>query len=43
MARALLAGAPVVYDGDPLRDLSLTAFLDAFVQRKPKVRVSCKS
>ncbi|KAK9819570.1 hypothetical protein WJX81_001337 [Elliptochloris bilobata] len=36
MARALLAGAPVVYSGDPLRDLSLTAFLDKFVQRKPK-------
>lgn len=37
MARSLLAAAPVVYDGDPLRDLSLTAFLDSFVQRKPKV------
>lgn len=40
MARSLLAGAPVVYHGDPLRDLSLTAFLDTFVQRKPKVRPS---
>ena len=38
MARSLLAGAPVVYAGDPLRDLSLTAFLDKFVQRKPKAR-----
>lgn len=38
MARTLLAGAPVVYGGDPLRDLSLTAFLDKFVQRKPKAR-----
>ena len=38
MARQLLAGAPVVYNGDPLRDLSLGNFLDAFVQRKPKVR-----
>lgn len=37
MARSLLAGAPVVYNGDPLRDLALTAFLDTFVQRKPKV------
>ena len=37
MARQLLAGAPVVYNGDPLRDLSLVNFLDAFVQRKPKV------
>ena len=38
MARSLLAGAPIVYAGDPLRDLSLTAFLDKFVQRKPKAR-----
>lgn len=37
MARQLLAGAPVVYNGDPLRDLSLVNFLDAFVQRKPRV------
>ena len=37
MARALLAGAPVVYNGDPLWDLSLTAFLDSFIQKKPKV------
>ena len=37
MARQLLAGAPVVYNGDPLRDLALSAFLDAFVQRKPNV------
>ena len=37
MARQLLAAAPVVYNGDPLRDLSLSNFLDAFVQRKPKV------
>ena len=36
-ARSLLAGAFVSYDGDPLRDLTLTAFLDKFVQRKPKV------
>jgi hypothetical protein len=36
-ARTLLAGAPIVYDGDPLRDLSLTSFLDKFVARKPKV------
>ena len=40
MARQLLAGAPVVYNGDPLRDLALGNFLDAFVQRKPKVRPS---
>jgi len=36
-ARTLLAGTYVTYDGDPLRDLTLTAFLDKFVQRKPKV------
>lgn len=38
MARTLLAGDPVVYDGDPLRDLALPAFLDKFVRRKQKVR-----
>ena len=36
-ARTLLAGTYISYDGDPLRDLTLTAFLDKFVQRKPKV------
>jgi len=36
-ARTLLAGTYVTYNGDPLRDLTLTAFLDKFVQRKPKV------
>jgi hypothetical protein len=36
MARSLLAGSPVLFDGDPLRDLSLTAFLDKFVNKKPK-------
>ncbi|EFJ51407.1 hypothetical protein VOLCADRAFT_87659 [Volvox carteri f. nagariensis] len=36
MARSLLSGAPVVFDGDPLRDLSLVAFLDKFVNKKPK-------
>ncbi|CAL8467747.1 g7285 [Coccomyxa elongata] len=43
MARSLLAGAPVVYHGDPLRDLSLTAFLDTFVQRKPKAHAKGSS
>ncbi len=37
MARALLAGSPVLFDGDPLRDLSLGAFLEKFVNKKPKV------
>jgi hypothetical protein len=30
-------GASVVYDGDPLHDLALSAFLDKFVRRKAKV------
>ena len=33
MARSLLAGQNVLYDGDPLRDLTLLAFLDKFVKR----------
>lgn len=37
MASSLAAGASVVYDGDPLRDLALPAFLDKFVRRKAKV------
>ncbi len=36
-ARTLLSGVHVVYDGDPLKDLTLPTFLDKFVQRKPKV------
>jgi ribosome biogenesis protein MAK21 len=36
-ARSLLAGSHIVYDGDPLRELTLPAFLDKFIQRKPKV------
>ena len=38
MARTLLVGDSVVYDGDPLRDLALPAFLDKFVRRKQKAR-----
>jgi hypothetical protein len=37
MARTLLAGQNVVYGGDPLRDLTLAAFLEKFVQKKAKV------
>ena len=37
MTRTLLAGTTVVYEGDPLRSLTLGAFLDKFVQKKPKV------
>ncbi|MEW5300806.1 MAG: hypothetical protein WDW36_003711 [Sanguina aurantia] len=36
MARTLLSGCPIVYDGDPLRDHNLTSFLDKFIQKKPK-------
>ncbi|ERN00655.1 CCAAT/enhancer-binding protein zeta [Amborella trichopoda] len=36
MAKTLLSGANIVYNGDPLNDLSLTAFLDKFVEKKPK-------
>ncbi|EFN54473.1 hypothetical protein CHLNCDRAFT_52919 [Chlorella variabilis] len=36
MARTLLAGQSVVYSGDPLRDLTLAAFLEKFVQKKAK-------
>lgn len=38
LARSLLAGSPVEYEVDPLRDLNLPAFLDKFVAKKPKVR-----
>lgn len=37
MARSLLAGVPTDYMGDPMRDLSTSAFLDKFMQKKPKV------
>lgn len=36
MARTLLSGANIVYNGNPLNDLSLTAFLDKFIEKKPK-------
>lgn len=39
MARTLLAGQNVVYSGDPLKDLTLGAFLEKFVQKKAKVGV----
>ena len=37
MTRTLLAGVAVEYAGDPMRDMSTSAFLDTFVQKKPKV------
>eukprot|EP01018_Ginkgo_biloba_P027937 Gb_38493 [translate_table: standard] len=36
MAQTLLLGANIVYNGDPLRDLSLGAFIDRFIEKKPK-------
>ena len=36
LARTLLAGASILYAGDPLRDLALTTFLDRWLQKKPK-------
>ncbi|XP_004510554.1 protein SLOW WALKER 2 [Cicer arietinum] len=36
MAKTLLSGANIVYNGNPLNDLSLTAFLDKFMEKKPK-------
>lgn len=38
MAKALLSGANIVYNGNPLNDLSLGAFLDKFMEKKPKER-----
>ena len=37
MTKALLAGLPIDYAGDPIRDMSTSAFLDKFIQKKPKV------
>ncbi|KAF8111259.1 hypothetical protein N665_0076s0243 [Sinapis alba] len=36
MAGTLLSGTTIVYNGNPLNDLSLTAFLDKFMEKKPK-------
>ncbi|PPD86089.1 hypothetical protein GOBAR_DD16986 [Gossypium barbadense] len=36
MAATLLSGVNIVYNGNPLNDLSLTAFLDKFMEKKPK-------
>ncbi|XP_078443906.1 CCAAT-binding factor isoform X1 [Wolffia australiana] len=36
MAQTLLSGVNIVYNGDPLNDLSLSAFLDKFMEKKPK-------
>ncbi|KZV14923.1 CCAAT/enhancer-binding protein zeta [Dorcoceras hygrometricum] len=36
MARTLLSGVHIVYNGIPLKDLSLGAFLDKFMEKKPR-------
>ncbi|PIN01186.1 hypothetical protein CDL12_26307 [Handroanthus impetiginosus] len=36
MARTLLSGVNIVYNGNPLSDLSFGAFLDKFMEKKPK-------
>lgn len=36
MSRTLLSGANIVYNGDPLNDLSLASFIDKFMEKKPK-------
>nr|CAN61791.1 hypothetical protein VITISV_015796 [Vitis vinifera] len=36
MARTILSGANIVYNGNPLNDLSLSAFLDKLMEKKPK-------
>ncbi|KAE8674178.1 acyl carrier protein 1 [Hibiscus syriacus] len=36
MASTLLSGVNIIYNGNPLNDLSLTAFLDKFMEKKPK-------
>ncbi|XP_062154243.1 protein SLOW WALKER 2 [Alnus glutinosa] len=36
MAKTLLSGANIVYNGNPLHDLSLTAFLDKLMEKKSK-------
>lgn len=36
MVGTLLSGVNIVYNGNPLTDLSLGAFLDKFMEKKPK-------
>lgn len=35
-ANRLLLGSDIIYSGDPVKDLSLPAFLDKFMEKKPK-------
>ncbi|GAB2300817.1 hypothetical protein Dimus_034851 [Dionaea muscipula] len=39
MAKTLLSGVSIVYNGNPLKDLSLTAFLDKFMEKNAKLNV----
>lgn len=43
MARTLMAGQPVSYNGDPLRDHATAAFLDKFIAKKPKAHARATS
>jgi ribosome biogenesis protein MAK21 len=43
MARTLLSGASIIYDGDPLKDFTLLAFLDKFVRRCGQQLLCCAS
>jgi ribosome biogenesis protein MAK21 len=42
MARSLLFGASVEYSGDPLMDMTLSSFLDKWLQKKPKKVRRCR-
>ncbi|KAH6773344.1 CCAAT-binding factor [Perilla frutescens var. frutescens] len=39
MAKTLLSGANILYNGNPLSDLSLIAFLDKFMEKKPRQNI----
>ncbi|KAI8109579.1 hypothetical protein M9434_000861 [Picochlorum sp. BPE23] len=40
MAKTLLAGVPIQYNGDPLKDFVLAEFLDKFISKKSKPRTT---
>ena len=40
MAKTLLAGVPIQYNGDPLKDFVLSEFLDKFITKKSKPRAT---
>lgn len=39
----ILAGHPIEYEGDPLRDMSVQAFLDRFMFKNPKITTKKKA